>query len=159
MGTCWIHLSPALAGSDCSHTTFWGSIYSLIALTGGGVLLFFLTRRYGRPLLRIFFKEEKIEQAFLKVEKFEKRIQKSYIFNHSPFNHLTNNISVYTLFIMYLFPGFPDDLLAILAGLTRMKFPHFFLALLLGRMPGIFLLASIGEGATHLPQFLQWLTF
>jgi uncharacterized membrane protein YdjX (TVP38/TMEM64 family) len=139
--------------------TIWGGIYSLIALTGGGLILFFLTRRFGRHLLNKFIGEEKIEKAFFKVEKFEKRIQKSSIFNHSPFNHLTNNKVFYALFIMYLFPGFPDDILALLAGLTRMKTLPFFLVLLLGRAPGIFLLASIGEGATHLPQFLQWLTF
>lgn len=133
--------------------TFWGGVYTLIAQTGGGLLLFFLTRRYGLRSLKKYMKE-----AIL--QKIVSRIQKTKIghWGWGKSNHSTNIKFVIALFLMYLLPGFPDDLLALLAGLTQITFLSFLMALLLGRIPGIFLLAYIGEGTLHLPQFLRWFT-
>ena len=143
--------------------TFWGGVYTLIAQTVGGILLFFLTRRYGLPFLKRFFKVGAIHESPLHRVEFlfqDSKIGKWWVrrFNHSSLNQSSNFKFVSALFLMYLLPGFPDDILAILAGLTQIRIFTFLLAILLGRAPGVFLLSAIGEGTTQLPNFLRWLT-
>lgn len=50
------------------------------------------------------------------------------------------------LFLIFLFPGFPDDIFCYLAGLTKMDFKTFMLIAFLGRTPGFLMTTLMGAG-------------
>lgn len=103
---------------------FWGGLYILSGITLGGLLAFQITRTFGHPFLRRVLKASTLERynVFL--------VQRGPLF----------------LFLLFLLPGFPDDLLAFLAGLSPMNHLSFLIALVFGRLPGAFLLALAGGG-------------
>jgi len=55
------------------------------------------------------------------------------------------------LFLTMLFPFFPDDVICILAGLTRMPLSRFALIMILARPWGLAFAALLGGGMIHLP--------
>ena len=59
---------------------------------------------------------------------------------------LLNSKSYLLLFLMYLFPLFPDDALCVVAGLLKMKFLPYFIIILIGRTVGIATICFIGSG-------------
>jgi len=60
------------------------------------------------------------------------------------------------LFLTMLFPFFPDDVICILAGLTRMPLLRFVLIMALTRPWGLAFAALLGGGVIHLPMW-GWL--
>lgn len=59
---------------------------------------------------------------------------------------LLNNRSYLLLFLMYLFPLFPDDALCVVAGSIKMKFIPYLILILIGRTVGIATICFIGSG-------------
>lgn len=55
------------------------------------------------------------------------------------------------LFLAFLFPFFPDDLLCIMAGLTDIPFRRFFLLVVLARPWGLLVACAVGGSAFHIP--------
>ena len=55
------------------------------------------------------------------------------------------------LFLAFLFPFFPDDLLCIMAGLTDIPFRRFFLLVVLARPWGLLAACAVGGSAFHIP--------
>ena len=55
------------------------------------------------------------------------------------------------LFLAFLFPFFPDDLLCILAGLTDLPSGRFFLMVLMARPWGLLAACALGGSALSLP--------
>jgi len=55
------------------------------------------------------------------------------------------------LFLAFLFPFFPDDLLCIMAGLTDISFRRFFILVLLGRPWGLLASAAVGGSVVSIP--------
>lgn len=55
------------------------------------------------------------------------------------------------LFLAFLFPFFPDDILCIMAGLTDMPFRRFLLLVVLGRPWGLLVSAAVGGSAVSIP--------
>ena len=51
----------------------------------------------------------------------------------------------------FLFPFFPDDLLCILAGLTDISFPRFFVLTLLTRPWGLLVACAVGSSTLSIP--------
>lgn len=49
------------------------------------------------------------------------------------------------LLLLFVFPGFPKDILSVLSGLSSIPFKTFILIATIGRMPGTFLLSLQGE--------------
>jgi len=99
---------------------------SLLYLTGamiGSIIVFFLVRRYGIRFLEIFFSAEKLHSLqFLR-------------------NNRKRSI---VMFIIFLIPGTPKDLLCYYAGLTDMKMSTFVIINVIGRLPA--LLTSVVGG-------------
>ena len=91
---------------------FWGFIYNYIGLVLGSVIVFWLSRNYGLKLVRKLF-------DFDVVEKYLGYIQ----------NNQFSKIFFFGIFL----PGFPDDLLCYIAGLSTMKFSTFFFIILIGK--------------------------
>ncbi|MDO5043857.1 MAG: TVP38/TMEM64 family protein [Coriobacteriia bacterium] len=95
---------------------FWGSIYTLLATIISAALIFTLVRKFGRPIVNMFFSEEKLEEI-------------SWLHESKQINTL--------MFILMLIPGTPKDLFTYIAGLTKMKLHQWLLITLVARIPGV----------------------
>ncbi len=103
---------------------FWGTAYSMVGLIIGSLIVFYLARKLGRP-----FVEKVVDKKTLK--KFDKIIKKK---------------GLPLLFIIYLLPGLPDDLVCYIAGLTNIKIKNLVLVSAIGRLPGFVVLSLVGAG-------------
>lgn len=106
---------------------FFGVLICVIGTIFGASIAFLLSKRFGRPFVEKVIKKEQLD-------KFDNAMKKS---------------EAYYLLICLLL-GLPD-LLYFMAGLTTMRYRLFIPIVILGRIPGITLLASIGYGSS-LPQ-------
>ena len=97
---------------------FWGFIYNYISICIGSILVFFISRNFGKSIvIRIFGKDT-----------FEK------------YHHKINDKSYEKFFALaILFPVAPDDFLCYLSGLTDMSFKKFASIVFLFKGPSIFL--------------------
>lgn len=99
---------------------------ALLSLSGiilGSLFAFFLGRQFGRKLVSFMVGEQTCE----KWVKF-----------------LTN--AKYSFFIMMILPIFPDDVLCLVAGLTKMSWTFFTVTNLIARPAGIFMTCYLGSG-------------
>jgi len=101
-----------------------GTIYALIGIGVGAFLVFFISRKLGRP-----FVEKVVNKKTL--NKFDKKIQKG---------------GIPVLFIIFLLPFFPDDLICYIAGLTKIKIRYLVAMSVFARIPSHLLYSSIGAG-------------
>ena len=96
---------------------FWLAL--LLALTGavlGTMITFGLAKLLGQDFLHLFFGEEKIDYY---VERL-------------------NSKRAYTLvFLLYLIPGLPKDVISYAAGASEMHFKPFLILSAVGRLPGM----------------------
>jgi uncharacterized membrane protein YdjX (TVP38/TMEM64 family) len=107
----WMQITAGLAFG------FWGGyLWSITGAALGAVVTYYLARWLGRDAMHLFFGEEKVER---------------YI---KAFNSKRSMIIV---FLLFLIPGFPKDILCYLAGLSEMKLKPFLVFSLIGRTPGM----------------------
>lgn len=101
-------------------------LLSLIGASIGATVSYFLARVLGRDALHTFFKKEQLER---------------YV-------RIMNSKRAYVLvFLIYLIPGLPKDIMSYAAGTSEMKFRAFFPISLVGRTPAMS--ASILVGALY----------
>ncbi len=62
------------------------------------------------------------------------------------FDHLIGANGVWSFFLIFLLPIFPDDAVCFMAGLTRLPLHRLLLVCALGRLPGIAVLTFVGAG-------------
>lgn len=103
---------------------WWGTLYSMLGIYSGSIIAFYIARWLGWPLLRVFLPADKMEHL-------------SFLLNSQK--------SIIGIFIIFLIPGIPKDVLSYVAGATPVNFANFFIAASLGRLPGIFMSAYIGS--------------
>lgn len=96
--------------------TFFGTLYSVIGIFVGTLIVFFATRFVGYPLVRTFVSREKLK-------KFD------FLINSSK--------SEVALFVLFLIPGVPKDTLVYISGLTPVKPWRFLLIYTIARFPGL----------------------
>ncbi|WKY48984.1 VTT domain-containing protein [Eubacteriaceae bacterium ES3] len=108
-----------------------GFVYNYIAICTASVIDFFLSRKYGVELVKKMVSQKTLDKYF-NVLSDQKRFEK---------------IFAGAIFL----PGAPDDYLCYLAGLSTMKFSHYFIIILLGKIPSI---AVFSLGITSLFHFL-----
>jgi uncharacterized membrane protein YdjX (TVP38/TMEM64 family) len=115
-----------LAGMICGA---WGGL--LLCLAGiliGASLVLFLVRRFGRPLVRVFFSEAQLERyRFLRDER---RLE-------------------WVIFLLFLIPGTPKDILTYAAGLTRINPVRFLLISTLARIPSVVTSTMAGDALSE----------
>lgn len=104
---------------------FWGIIWTTIGSVIGSYLVFRIARRFGRPLLEKIFKRSVID-------KFD------FIINAKSASLI--------LFAIFLLPGFPDDVVCYVAGLTKLSIKRLMLIFILGRFPTIVMTNYFGAG-------------
>lgn len=101
----------------------WGILWTSIGTLIGCWIVFKIARRFGRPLLEKLFKKSAID-------KFD------FIINAKS--------SSLILFMIFLLPGFPDDIICYIAGLTKLSIKRLMTIVILGRFPVIVLTNYIG---------------
>lgn len=93
-----------------------GTLYSLAGITLGAAIVFFIVKITGYPLVRTFVPE-----------KFMKKLM-----------FLTESRKGQTaMFILFLIPGIPKDILVYMAGLTPIKPGEFFGIFIVARLPAL----------------------
>lgn len=102
-----------------------GTLMCDIAMSIGGMITFCFVRKFGMKFIELFTTREKIESVkFLR----------------------SNDKSTALLFLFFLLPGTPKDLMCYVVGLTDIKWTTWFLTNLVGRFPAI-LLSALGGNA------------
>lgn len=94
-----------------------GLLYNYIGIVAGSMINFYLARRYGQCFVKYFVKEETYEKYISWLEK-GKKFDKFFAF-------------------AIFFPCAPDDVLCLIAGLTRMTWKKFAAIILLGKPASI----------------------
>jgi len=103
--------------------TFWGTVYSLLGITAGYIIVFASVKLFGFPLVKKFVPEKEFEK----------------------FSMLMNNPKLETtIFLLFLIPGIPKDILVYIAGLTPIKPVLFFIIITVARTPAMLGSSFIG---------------
>jgi len=101
---------------------FWGAIYVYVGNLLGTSIAFFLSRRFGRPLIEHFVSSKKLDR----------------------YDCLLQNHGKILLWLIYLIPLFPSDIVTFLIGLTKMKWKNFISLVAIAYLPYVFLLNFFG---------------
>lgn len=105
------------------YGTWLGTLYSLAGIAAGSVIVFFAARLLGYPIVKIFVSPKKLEQ----------------------FDFMLNSgKSEIAMFILFLIPGIPKDILTYVAGLTPVKPLRFLIIITVGRLPALLASSYIG---------------
>lgn len=112
----------ALAGGYV-YGLFFGTLLALVGLVIGSCTIFFLVRRYGKPLL-------------------EKLVDAHHI---AHFNHIFARRGPAAALISYIIPIFPSDTVTLLLGLTPISFRTFLFILIGGHIPRYLILNGVGD--------------
>lgn len=110
------------------YGTWFGTLYSAIGIFIGYLIVFWLTRFLGYPLVKVFVPEKKFDKIN---------------------NLIKSKRSDAILFILFFLPGLPKDFLVYIGGLTPVEPLKFFLIIMLARFPALFGSSFIGA---HLEQ-------
>lgn len=106
-----------------------GLLFSCIGAAVGTSISFYLAKLLGKDAIHLFFGEERMAY-------FLERL---------------NSRRAYTIvFLLYVIPGLPKDVVSYAAGISEMKFKAFLILSLLGRIPGM--AGSLLIGAFYMKQ-------
>ena len=109
--------------SGLLYGPWYGMVLSVIGAALGSILAIFLSRRYGRPLVERFVRDSAIER----------------------FDSFTEKTGYTPFLVLFIFPGFPDDALCFIVGLTKLNWKNLAIIASLGRIPGILMLTTTGH--------------
>lgn len=104
--------------------TVWGFLISASGTLAGSIIVFVLAKRFGRPFVLKFASPEVVEK----------------------YDHIKESKLTIILFLIFLFPLFPDDMLCFIAGLSGIPVKTFVIIVLLARTPSVFINNMIGAG-------------
>lgn len=107
---------PLEIGAGYAFGALEGTLLAVSGITLGSILVFGLVRRFGLPLVEVFFPAERLRTL--------KWLQDS------------RRLRLLT-FLVFFIPGTPKDLLTWFAGLTPIRFADYFWIATLARIPSI----------------------
>ncbi len=116
---------PLEIGAGYAFGTVEGTVLCLLGNLIGGLLIFFLVRTWGIRFVELFFSREKI-------------LSTRFLQNTKRLNGV--------IFIVFLLPGTPKDLLTYVVGLTNIKFSTFVILTSVARLPSI-ITSTVSGGA------------
>lgn len=99
-------------------------ILSIIGTIIGSTLTYYIAKILGKDFINMVFGEEKMDNFTRKLNS-----KKAYII----------------VFLIYLIPGIPKDMMGYAAGISSMDYPLFILTSTIGRIPGIVGCIIIGQ--------------
>ncbi|GAB4483671.1 MAG: TVP38/TMEM64 family protein [Thermodesulfovibrionales bacterium] len=109
------------------YGTFLGLLLSTIGLTIGSFVNFWLSKTFGRPFVDRFVKKETVER----------------------YDYLLHHKGAFLVFLLFLIPGTPKDLLCYILGLGHLTLREFLLISTVGRFGGTLLLTLGGSFIRH----------
>lgn len=119
---------PFELGAGFVFGWFQGTVLCLAGSAIASALVYLAVRKWGVKLVELFFPREKI-------------LHYSFLQNEKKLNLL--------VFILFLIPGTPKDLLTYLVGLTPMKLSSFLILTTVARIPSVVSSAVTGNFAHH----------
>ena len=109
----------------------WGTVLCLLGSILGSVTVFAVVRKWGIPLVEVFFPREKLEKlSFLR----------------------TSPKRTALLWLVFTVPGTPKDLLCYFAGLTDLSWSSWLLIASVGRIPSI-VTSTVGGDALGMQNY------
>jgi uncharacterized membrane protein YdjX (TVP38/TMEM64 family) len=105
------------------YGAFLGGVLTLVGITLGSAIVYGISRRYGKPFIRRIISEKHLDF-------FDKMLRLGSV--------------NYIVFLLYLIPGIPKDVLAYICGISDITFKNFILYSTIGRIPGIFISSYFG---------------
>ena len=103
---------------------FWALLFSLIGACLGTIITYHLGKWLGQDALHMFFGQERIARFV---------------------GQMNSKKAVTVVFLIYLVPGLPKDILSYAAGISDMKGRPFLLFSMVGRCPGMIASLLIGK--------------
>ena len=116
---------PLEFGAGYAFGAFEGTILATAGILLGSVIVFYLVKKFGMALVGIFFSDEQITKI-----KFLKKSRKRDAI----------------LFLLFLLPGTPKDILTYFLGLTDIKLSTLIFLSVVGRFPSV-VSSTISGGA------------
>lgn len=102
-----------------------GTLYAMVGTIAGSLLLFFLARQVGRPVLRRLLSPNTLNRL----------------------DDLACRGGAIFFFLVWLTPFTPDDLACLAAAVTPMRISSFLILMTIGRLPGVFVSVWVGAHA------------
>ncbi|WP_414836399.1 TVP38/TMEM64 family protein [Candidatus Nanohalococcus occultus] len=115
---------------------FKGTVYSMIGVTIGSAIAFWLSRKYGRPYV-----ESKIDMDLM-----------------AGFDEFIEKHGRKSVFLIFLIPGLPDDAVCFVSGLTKIPLRQLVVLALIARTPA-FLLASMAGSSLAASEMMKFGVF
>ena len=106
---------------------WWGVLWTTIGATIGATFVFWLSRRFGRSLVEKLVKKESLDK----------------------FDFVIGKRASIILFLIFLIPGLPDDIVCYVAGLTDVPIKRLIVIFALGRLPAVVGNNLIGTGISE----------
>lgn len=106
-----------------------GTLYNLIGVMAGSVIVLLITRRWGRPLVAQLVRDH---EQFAKLD------------------HLVARRGMLFFFFVFLLPLMPKDLACYAVGLTDLPLGRMLVVIAIGRVPGLFVASWLGAHAANL---------
>ncbi|HIZ76690.1 MAG TPA: TVP38/TMEM64 family protein [Firmicutes bacterium] len=127
-------IMPFIGGFSAIAGGIVFGFFKTFLICSGGIIVgscinYALARYFGRPIVELFAKKETVDKYLNSFEERKKTL----------------------LFIMFFLPGFPDDLLCFVAGISGIGWRFFIFAAVLGRPWGLIISTLLGTGALHIP--------
>lgn len=118
---------PLVIVSGLLYGTWWGAFYANVGMLLSGTIAMLLTRRYGRPLALRFVESSHLDR----------------------FEGLLSSDNLWLWFVIMLLPT--GDFPYFIAGLSKVTFRNFFIAMFLGRVPFTYVVTNAAERSAELP--------
>ena len=109
------------------YGAFLGVILSTLGLTLGSWLAFFLSKTFGRPFVDKFVSKQTLDK----------------------YDYLLHHKGAFLVFVLFLIPGFPKDILCYILGLGHLSTKEFLIISTVGRFAGTVLLTVGGSYLRH----------
>jgi uncharacterized membrane protein YdjX (TVP38/TMEM64 family) len=106
------------------YGAFFGGIITLIGISMGSAIVYSISRVFGKPFIRKIISDRHLDF-------FDKLLKLGSV--------------NYIVFLLYLIPGIPKDVLAYICGISDITFKNFILYSTVGRIPGIFVSTYFGS--------------
>ena len=111
------------AAAGYAFGVFWGTIYGFIGLAIGSAVAILTAKRFGRPFVEDVIADETMDK----------------------FDYMADEHGFLPFLLLFLLPGFPDDAICFIAGLTDIDTKKLIIMASFGRVPGLISLTVFGN--------------
>ena len=132
IGVCIVQVVIALIPGEAVEIaagvifgSFWGTVLCLVGITLGSIMVILLVRKFGRKFVESLYPREKIDSLPILNDPKKRNA---------------------TVFLLFLIPGTPKDLITYIVGLTEVSIPMYILITTFARIPSI-LMSTLGGDA------------